>query len=389
MISRHAVLLMTLAACRSAPPGPGSDLPDSTRLGPVESDTGAHGPGRVALSETAHRAAGIVTQLPYPVTARDEVTALVVPGQVEADPSRVALITPRTEGRLERLTAAVGQRVQRGQTVAHILSPAFVTAQSELLQAARRASRLSATSDSAPAQYLLVAARRRLALLGASPEVISRVEQSGETEELLALTAPFDGSLVEALAMPGAAVSLGTPVFRLVDLAEVDVVASVPEVELPHLAVGRTARVLATAYPGAPLDGRIERIRDELDPATRTVAAVIHVPNPRGTLKPGMFATVRIAVPLLRRSESAAGPAAGLLIPESAIVVQGRDRFVFVEIGPRTYERRLVEAETLGDSGAGARRALVRSGLMPGDRVVVAGAFVLKSELAKGELEEH
>lgn len=389
MKSPTGISLILLAACGGAPKQD-ADLTQGAAAVAESAvpDTSTHVSGRVTLSETAFAAARLVMQVPRAL-GRTDATTLVVPGQVEADPTRVALITPRTEGRLERLEVAAGQRVEAGQTVAHVFSPPFLTAQAELVQATRRAGALAASPDSSAARGLLSAARRRLALLGAPAPLIDRIERTGEIADFLPVVAPFGGSIVEALALAGAAVSVGTPLFRLVDLSQVDVVGNVPEVELPHLAVGQVAEVVATAYPDTPLSGRIERIQDELDPTTRTVAAVIHVPNPRGTLRPGMFASVRIAVPLGRQNDPAAGDRTGLIIPESALVMQGSDRFVFVQVGDRAFERRLVEVLPLSEVGAGGRRVLVRAGLTPADRVVVAGSFVLKSELAKGELEEH
>jgi multidrug efflux pump subunit AcrA (membrane-fusion protein) len=57
-----------------------------------------------------------------------------------------------------------------------------------------------------------------------------------------------------------------------------------------------------------------------------------------------------------------------------------------VEVGPRTYERRKVVVETLSPPGSAAPvadRVAVRAGLSAGDRVVVNGAFTLKSEMGK------
>ncbi len=69
----------------------------------------------------------------------------------------------------------------------------------------------------------------------------------------------------------------GTPIFRLIDLREVDIAADVPERYLPELRVGQRAVVRLAAYPDLALSGRVERIRDELvDPrlARQTVASI-------------------------------------------------------------------------------------------------------------------
>jgi len=138
-------------------------------------------------------------------------------------------------------------------------------------------------------------------------------------------------------------------------------------------------------------EGAVERLRGALNPETRTVQAVIHVPNPGGRLRPGMFATVRLDAPADPRPNTASAEPV-LLIPTDAVVNDGETRLVFVEVGERTYERREVRVEPHAAGALGAAsapRVRVREGLRLGERVVVHGAFVLKSELGKAEFGEE
>ncbi|HYJ78013.1 MAG TPA: efflux RND transporter periplasmic adaptor subunit [Longimicrobiaceae bacterium] len=346
---------------------------------------------RVTLSEAAYRTAQIRVE---PVGSAAVATAsagLQVPGQVEFDPARVAMVSPRTGGRIERLTVVEGDRVRAGQTVALVSSPTFLTAQSDLLQAVRRAALLAGTQDAPGAQALVAAARRRLRLLGVGDAAIARVEQSGEISPVLPVPAPFGGSIVETHALAGQAVEAGTPLFKLADLSVVDVAAEVPERAMPLLRIGQRATITLAAYPTLRFEGRVERLRDQLDPTTRTVKAIIHVPNPQRALRPGMFANVTLDAP----AEVLEGTptTAVLTIPEAAVVSDGEGRYVFVEIGPRTFERRDVVVASLSPTGSAVPagdRVAVRSGLVAGERIVVNGAFTLKSELGKaGFAHEH
>lgn len=344
--------------------------------------------GKITLSEAAYRTAGIRVE---PVTV-EAVTAagsgLQVPGQVEFDPARVAVVSPRTAGRIERLTVVEGDRVGAGQTVALVSSREFLTAQNDLVQAVRRARVLAGTQDAAGADALADAARRRLRLLGVGDGTISRIAASGEISALMPVPAPFGGSIVETHALAGQAVEAGTPLFKLADLSFVDVAAEVPERSMPLLRIGQRATITLAAYPTLRFEGRVERLKDQLDPNTRTVKAILHVPNPQRALRPGMFASVTLDAPAEAALRTAGSTV--LTIAESALVTEGDARYVFVEVAPRTFERRAVQVEALSAPGStvpAVGRVAVRAGLAAGERIAVAGAFTLKSELGKAGFE--
>ena len=353
---------------------------EAAEAGADEHDEVPEGP--VTLTEAGFRNAGIEVVEVQAEPGVAATGALAVPGQVVFPPDRVALISPRTAGRIERLTVVEGVRVDAGQPVAYLLSPAFLTAQNDFTQAIQRAELLAGTEDEEGARALVAAARRRLQLLGAPEDVISGLESGSDPLDLLPVPAPFSGSIVEGYALTGAGVEAGSPIFRIADLSVVDVVADVPEQALRHLAIGQIATVRVAAFPERSFTGRIERIQEELDRETRTVGAVLHVPNPDRVLRPGMFADVILQVPVGGPGDGAAGV---LTIPASSVVTDGGERYVFVEIAPRTFERRLVETAALADGS----RLAVLAGLVPGERVVSRGAFTLKSELGKAEFGEE
>ena len=397
-----ALVLTTIVACSGGPDAE-TNQPAAAESAAAHADEHANDEhagegeaGRVELSEAAFRTAGITVQ-PVAVSTASARPAsdLVVPGQVAHDPARLAVISSRVPGRLERLTVVEGDRVGSGQSVALLYSPTYLTAQSDLQQAARRAERLAGTEDETGARAIADAARRRLRLLGVSGGEIDRLVAGGEPRTFLAITAPFSGSIVESSVLAGEAVEAGQAIFRLADLTQVDVVAEVPERALPLVRVGQRATISLAAYPDDRFAGEVERLHEELNPETRTVRAVIHAYNPARRLRPGMFATVELSVPAsaVRAPSGGDAPLGGMLtIPESAVVTEGERQFVFVPVGPRTYERREVQVASLAPPGSAAPTSAlvaIRAGLTASDSVVVSGAFILKSELAKGSLGEH
>lgn len=92
---------------------------------------------------------------------------------------------------------------------------------------------------------------------------------------------------MESHILPGAAVEAGAPIFTVADLSVIDVIAEVPERNLPQVRTGQRATVSIAAFPDMRFEGRVERLRDALNPETRTLRAVIHVPNGSRRLRPG------------------------------------------------------------------------------------------------------
>ena len=400
--TRTAAILaaLSLLACKET--GRVSETgPESANQSDAHADEEHSGPGRLTLSDSQYATAEIVVEAASMEPMIVEGAALDVPGQVEHDPRRVAIISSRTAGRIERLLFVEGERVGGGQTVAQLSSPAFLTAQSDLGQAARRARTLAGTPDAEGANALVAAARRRLSLIGASSGAISRIEQGGESSLYLPIAAPFSGTIIEANSLAGSAVEAGTPIFKIADVSVVDVVAEVPERALSLLRIGLGASIGIASYPNLRFAGRVERLHSELNPTTRTVRAVIHVSNTGGALRPGMFASVRFPVSMAAAlgtvktpGDAPSSPAATVMtIPETALVTEGRDRVVFVEVGPRAFEKRVVQVSSLSPPGSGnasSGRVAISGGIKAGERVVTRGAFTLKSELAKAAFsDEH
>jgi RND family efflux transporter MFP subunit len=388
------MLLSAVLACSDPEAAPPSGQPGARpETEAHEAGEESHEEGRVELSEQAWGVAGIRTEL-VSVNPEADFANLEVPGQVEIDPRRVALVSARTPSRIETLAVVEGDHVRRGEVIATLFSTAYITAQQDFLLADRRARSLAGTQDEQGAVALRSAARRRLALLGASEEAIRALENGGEPENFLTVRAPFSGSVMESEVIVGASIEAGTPLVTLADLSVVDVVAEVPERALPLVSNRQPASVAIAAYPDMRFDGQVERLREELNPETRTVQAVIHVPNRGGRLRPGMFASVRLSVDASSTVAARTGVTADslLTIPARAVLTGDGQRIAFVEVGERTYERRVVEITSLTPPGSvspSEDRVVVHRGLAAGERVVVDGAFTLKSELAKAELGEH
>jgi cobalt-zinc-cadmium efflux system membrane fusion protein len=107
------------------------------------------------------------------------------------------------------------------------------------------------------------------------------------------------------------------------------------------------------------------------------------VTNATAELRPETFVTVLFDV---EAGEGAEAGRTAITVPTEAVDREGGDAYVWVPVEgePRTYARRAVRlGEATGD------RVEVLSGLEPGETVVTAGVFALKSFQSRGELTEH
>lgn len=290
-------------------------------------------------------------------------------GIVVTDETRVAQVTPKFSGFVERLfVEETGRTVQRGQPLAAIYSPELLAAQEELLVAQRLESVVgesavpgvpTASSD------LLGAARRRLRLMDVSEAQIQEILRTGRLQRTITLYSPAAGVVTEKNVVQGQAVQAGQTLYTLADLSRVWVEAELREGQLAAVRPGTTADIEVPAYPGRTFKGRVEFVYPTVDPETRTVRARIAVANTTGLLKPGMFATTRLETPTRR----------ALTVPVTALVRTGERTLVFVDMGGGRLAPQDVEVgRVTGDL------AEILVGVEPGQRVVTSAQFLLDSE---------
>ncbi|CAN5312752.1 efflux RND transporter periplasmic adaptor subunit [soil metagenome] len=361
---------------------------------PVEAAEGAAAAGEEHAGETdalvldsaGMSAAGIQVNAVETVTT----TGLPVTGTITYDANLVSHVGARAEGRIVRLNTDIGDRVRSGQVLALLESPEVGSLRAEeheaeaLLRIARenyqREQRLEEQGISSRKELLDAEAelRRAEAALRSAEERLRVLGAGHGSGGQFAVTAPFAGVVVARDAGRGEVVSPADSLFTVANLDRMWIELDVFERDLARIGRGQAVEVTTAAYPGRTFPGRIVYVGDVLDPATRTVRARVEIPNEDRALKPGMFATARIQV--------GGGGAPTVVLPRDAIQeLEGR-KVVFVP-GDRPGEFRAVPVE-LGETVDGGR-VVVRSGLEPGTRVVTAGAFALRSELAKGEIGEH
>ena len=356
------------------------------KVGEAEHAEGKDSADVVVLDSAAVRLGGIQVGEAGTVTT----TNLTVTGTITYDANRVSHIGARTDGRVVEVRADLGMRVRRGQALLHLESPQVGQIRAEereaeaLVRIARenfaREQRLEQQGISSRKELLEAEAelRRAEASLQSAEAQLQVLGAGHGTGGHFDIASPFAGVVVARDVSLGEMATPGDTLFTLADLSEVWIELDIFERDLARVRVGQEVVVTTTAYASRTFLGRIVYIGDILDPSKRTVRARVEIPNADGALKPGMFATANIQV-------GAGGPAL-VVVPQDAVQEVEQKQVVFVP-GDRMGEFRAVPVE-VGETLDGGR-VVIRSGLQSGARIVVAGAFALRSELAKGEIGEH
>jgi RND family efflux transporter MFP subunit len=290
-------------------------------------------------------------------------------GQITFDETRVRSISPKIDGWVERLYVnATGQFVATGQQLLTIYSPMLVSAQEELLLAKRLESEVAGASGDARqnASDLLASARRRLAYLDIPPADIAEIERTGTVQRTLTLRAPAGGYVLEKNVLDGQRIMAGDALYKVADLTMVWVEGEVFEQDIADVRIGQVVHADFEAIPGEHRIGRISYIYPTLDVETRTVRVRVALPNPDLRLKPGMYATIRIA---------GAARANVLTVPRSAVLSTGERSIVFVRDESSNLSPREVTVGASNDE----RVELLR-GVAPGETVVSSATFLVDAE---------
>ena len=184
------------------------------------------------------------------------------------------------------------------------------------------------------------------------------------------IRAPLTGVLDARLIELGAMVSTGTPVARLVDTRTVKIQGGVPERYASDIRKGAPAVTRFDVLGGREFEGTIDFVSATVDPQDRTVAVEVVVDNADGAIKPGMVATVSI----VRRELEGA-----IAVPQEAVLrtESGYSVFLASEQGGAL----VAEARPVVTGPSRNNRVVIRSGVEPGDRLVVVG----QNKLAVGD----
>ncbi len=336
--------------------------------------------------------------------SREDVASTVtLPGVISLNKNRTASISSFVGGKVVSLQADLGTRVERGQILLSINSPAFAQTQARFLQSVaqlnlsrkeyERAKKLLEEKAIEEREYLRRQAEHekfQTEVGGLGSILHSYGLDHEQTEKLIEKCAslPPDGKLCE-LADPnlpirsplhgviifrdviiGEHVEPEKPLFTVSDLSTLWAILDAYEKDLPLIDEHCQVIIVSPLYPEKEFKGKIAYISDLVDEKLRTVKIRVEIENDAGLLKPNMYIQGRV--------KKEAGGEHQLTVPEEAVQTFDGEKIIFVLEKENLFVVRHVEVgEKIGE------KRIILKGIEEGDRIVIKGAFDLKAELSK------
>lgn len=289
-------------------------------------------------------------------------------GKVTANEDKVAKVFPRVDGNIEKLNVQLGDYVQKGQVLAIIRSRQVAEMDNQLsmalsnLQIAKKNLGVEEElfKSGLEAERNVVNARQEVQK---AESELKRVHETMKIydigkEATYQIKSPISGFLIEKNAVEGMDFNIENidNFFTISDLSDIWILADVYETDINKVKVGFECDITTLADPDRKIKGKIDKIFNVLDPESRVMKVRIRLPNPGYTLKPQMFAIVRVY-----HEE----PQSMLAIPAKAIIFDKSKQWVMVFKDRKHIETRKVTVfKTVGDF------AYIQEGLNAGEKII-------------------
>ncbi|KAA1258104.1 Cobalt-zinc-cadmium resistance protein CzcB [Rubripirellula obstinata] len=354
-----------------------------------------------------------------PVTRASITESIEAAGEIQYDATKTAQVSPSADGIVRKVLVNVGDWVKVGDVLAVVDSKDIGRLKSELLSALLeerlQLDQLARVEKLAPSgavpgsrvievktamQKAIVAVEqviRDFANLGVSVDHVAlqssnlaetkrRVREIGMTQidsstggdNLIAVTAPIEGRIVDRDITVGEVVDRGSRMFRIADTRTVwlDLRVAAEQASLARLG-------LPVRYQGdgsqVKHDGLITWISSDVDPQTRTVRVRAELSNADASLRNESFGRGEI---VLRQEPSA------IVVPEESLQWDGSSHVVFVR-DARFFEKDRPKFFVTRSVRPGAKQdgfVEIIAGVWPGEVVASSGSDVLRAQLLRSNL---
>jgi membrane fusion protein (multidrug efflux system) len=316
---------------------------------------GSNGPGGPGGGVTVEAARVALMPLPQGITAV---------GSLRSDES--VTLRPEVAGRISAITFQEGQRVAKGALLVRLDS---AVPEAEVQQARANLkwaqTKFDRAVDLAKSNFISGQAKDEAEN---SLKVAEAGLQLAEAKlAKMGIRAPFSGMIGLRVVSVGDYVKEGADLVNLESIDVLKVDFRVPEIYLKQVQVGQLLAVTLDAIPGKTFDGKVFALNPLFDAAGRSIVIRAIVRNTDTSLRPGMFARVRL---FTRDAKDA------LVVPETALVPAGDEQYVYRVVDGKALRTKI----DIGQRRAGVVEVL--QGLDPADTIVTAGHLKIRDGTA-------
>jgi len=287
------------------------------------------------------------------------------------EPHQGVTISNELAGRVTSINFENGSRVEKGQLLAELdakVERANLKSKMVQLPAAeadfKRLSKLYA-QKSVSKQDLDNSESKYLALQ-------ADIESLKATIERREISAPFSGLVGIRNINLGEYLQPGTDIVRLEDISTMKIRFTIPQTQLPRIAVGQKIHVFVDSYPEQPFEGEIAAIEPAVFYQSGLIQVQARISNDNAKLRSGMFARVSILLPELNDQ---------FVLPQTAInfTLYGNSIYLIKEVEENGKKLARVEQINLTVLERNGNNALVSGALKAGDRIVTSGQIRLSN----------
>ncbi len=325
-------------------------------------------PGRISISLSADKRQMIGLTLSK-VEKRELTRNVRTTAVVMHDETRYARIAPRFGGWVRKLHVNfTGAPVAKGEPLFTVYSPELFSTENEYLIAWRGLQQLAADASKdqrSTATNLLGSARRRLELWEIGDDEIRALEERGTATDEMLFRSPIAGHIFAKTAVGGKSFMAGESLYEVADLSRLWLDAWVFESDLPLMKLGLQATVTFPYLGNKSFTAPLTFLYPHIDPQTRRGRVRLELDNPEHLLRPDMWASVAIQVPLGEK----------LLIPTSAVIDTGLRFVAFVDGEDEHLQPHELKVGFKTDD-----YYEVIEGVKEGDQVVTRALFLVDSE---------
>lgn len=282
-------------------------------------------------------------------------------GDIEANV--VNNIGPNQMVRIDRILVDVGAQVARGQLLVQMDPTAYNQAAVQLANIEADYARLRSVYDAGGVS--------RQQLDQAQTQLRVSREQVADLRKNIELRSPVSGVVTGRYYDAGDLYSPGTGgILTVMQIDPLKVTMNVSEQYFPEVKKGMNVNVEVDVFRGREFTGKVSLLAPAIDPATRTFAVEVAIPNARQELRPGMYGRATLIL----------GKKQGVMIDDIAVQKQvgTAERYVYVVENGKAVRRSVTLGRQIGT------QVDVLTGLQAGEQVVVSGA----SRLADGTAVE-